>query len=246
LFLSEVFPTGYMAAEQCNIQQGDTVAVWGCGPVGLFSIKSALLLGAGRVIAIDRFPDRLRKATEAGAEALDYSRVDVLEVLADMTGGRGPDACIDAVGLEGHSHGVVGAYDRVKQSLMLESDRPPSLRQALKACRNGGTVSIPAVYGGFLDKVLFGSIVNRALTVKSGQTHVQRYMGPLLQLIESGKIDPSFIITHTLPLSEAPNAFRMFRDKEDSCVKVVLKPWLEPPTVGVEPGGAMEQKPHLH
>jgi threonine dehydrogenase-like Zn-dependent dehydrogenase len=247
LFLSDVFPTGYMAAEQCNIQQGDTVAVWGCGPVGLFSIKSALLLGAGRVIAIDRFPDRLRKATEAGAEALDYERVDVLEVLADMTGGRGPDACIDAVGLEGHSHGVFGAYDRVKQSLMLESDRPPSLRQALKACRNGGTVSIPAVYGGFLDKVLFGSIVNRALTVKSGQTHVQRYMGPLLQLIESGKIDPSFIITHTLPLSEAPNAFRMFRDKEDSCIKVVLKPWLEPPTVGADLEGARgQQKAHLH
>jgi threonine dehydrogenase-like Zn-dependent dehydrogenase len=248
LFLSDVFPTGYMAAEQCNIQQGDTVAIWGCGPVGLFSIKSALLLGAGRVIAIDRFPDRLRKATEAGAEALDYERVDVLEVLADMTGGRGPDACIDAVGLEGHSHGVFGAYDRVKQGLMLESDRPPSLRQALKACRNGGTVSVPAVYGGFLDKVLFGSIVNRALTVKSGQTHVQRYMGPLLQLIESGKIDPSFIITHTLPLSEAPNAFRMFRDKEDSCIKVVLKPWLEPPTVGAESAGPTtgQQKPHLH
>ena len=248
LFLSDVFPTGYMAAEQCNIKQGDTVAIWGCGPVGLFSIKSALLLGAGRVIAIDRFPDRLRKATEAGAEALDYERVDVLEVLADMTGGRGPDACIDGVGLEGHSHGVFGAYDRVKQGLMLESDRPPSLRQALKACRNGGTVSIPAVYGGFLDKVLFGSIVNRALTIKSGQTHVQRYMGPLLQLIESGKIDPSFIITHTLPLSEAPNAFRMFRDKEDSCVKVVLKPWLEPPTVGgAEPGASVgQQKPHLH
>jgi threonine dehydrogenase-like Zn-dependent dehydrogenase len=241
LFLSDVFPTGYMAAEQCNIQQGDTVAVWGCGPVGLFSIKSAMLLGAGRVIAIDRFPERLRKATEAGAEALDYERVDVLEVLADLTGGRGPDACIDAVGLEGHSHGVFGAYAR----------RPPSLRQALKACRNGGTVSIPAVYGGFLDKVLFGSIMNRALTLKSGQTHVQRYLGPLLHLIESGKVDPSFIVTHTLPLSEAPNAFRMFRDKEDSCIKVVLKPWLEPPTVGSE--GAEEgdsqagpAKPHLH
>ena len=253
LFLSDVFPTGYMAAEQCNIQQGDTVAVWGCGPVGLFSIKSAFLLGAGRVVAIDRFPERLRKATEAGAEALDYERVDVLEVLADMTGGRGPDACIDAVGLEGHSHGVFGTYDRVKQAMMLESDRPPSLRQALKACRNGGTVSIPAVYGGFIDKILFGSIVNRALTVKSGQTHVQRYLGPLLQLIETGKIDPSFIITHTLPLSEAPQAFRMFRDKEDSCVKVVLKPWLEPPTVDrADAGGPGKQgpegqpKPHLH
>jgi threonine dehydrogenase-like Zn-dependent dehydrogenase len=142
---------------------------------------------------------------------------------------------------------VFGAYDRVKQGLMLESDRPPSLRQALKACRNGGTVSIPAVYGGFLDKIQFGSIVNRALTLKSGQTHVQRYLGPLLHLIESGKINPSFIVTHTMPLSEAPNAYRMFRDKEDSCIKVVLKPWLEPPTVGAEPAGAAgQQNPHLH
>jgi threonine dehydrogenase-like Zn-dependent dehydrogenase len=251
LFLSDVFPTGYMAAEQCNIQPGDTVAVWGCGPVGLFSIKSALLLGAGRVIAIDRFPERLRKAGEAGAEAINYEHVDVLDVLADMTGGRGPDACIDAVGLEGHSHGVFGVYDRVKQGIMLESDRPPSLRQALKACRNGGTVSIPAVYGGFLDKILFGSIVNRALTLKSGQTHVQRYLGPLLELIEHGKIDPSFIVTHTLPLSEAPQGYKMFRDKEDSCIKVVLKPWLEPPIVAAVPsdsGDAQGGPPttHLH
>jgi threonine dehydrogenase-like Zn-dependent dehydrogenase len=246
LFLSDVFPTGYMAAEQCNLQPGDTVAVWGCGPVGLFSIKSALLLGAGRVIAIDRFPERLRLASEAGAEVLNYEQVSVLEVLADMTGGRGPDACIDAVGLEGHSHGVFGAYDRVKTALMLESDRPPSLRQALMACRNGGTVSIPGVYGGLLDKVPFGSIVNRALTLKSGQTHVQRYLAPLLQLIEEGKIDPSFIVTHTLPLEQAPEGYRMFRDKEDSCVKVVLKPWLEPPTLGAEDGGTSQPKPHLH
>jgi len=252
LFLSDVFPTGYMAAEQCNIQPGDTVAVWGCGPVGLFSIKSALLLGAGRVMAIDRFPERLRKATEAGAEALNYDQVDVLEVLADMTGGRGPDACIDAVGLEGHSHGVFGAYDRVKQTLMLESDRPPSLRQALKACRNGGTISIPAVYGGFLDKILFGSIVNRALTIKSGQTHVQRYLGPLLELIEQRKIDPSFIVTHTLPLDQAPHGYRMFRDKEDNCIKVVLKPWAESLTSGSERSqqgqsqAGQPSKQHLH
>jgi len=171
-----------------------------------------------------------------------------LEVLQDMTGGRGPDACIDAVGLEGHSHGLFGAYDRVKQTLMLESDRPPSLRQALKACRNGGTVSIPAVYGGFLDKILFGSIVNRALTLKSGQTHVQRYLKPLLALIEQGKIDPSFIITHTLPLEQAAEGYRMFRDKEDSCVKVVLKPWAEPPTLSGhgEPHDRSSGTPPLH
>jgi threonine dehydrogenase-like Zn-dependent dehydrogenase len=249
LFLSDVFPTGYMAAEQCNIQPGDTVAVWGCGPVGLFAVKSALLLGATRVVAIDRFPERLHKAMEAGAEVLNYEQVDVLEVLEDMTGGRGPDACIDAVGLEGHSHGLFGVYDRVKQKLMLESDRPPSLRQALKACRNGGTVSIPAVYGGFLDKILFGSIVNRALTIKSGQTHVQRYLKPLLGLIEQRKIDPSFIVTHTLPLEQAPEGYRMFRDKEDACVKVVLKPWAEPPTLSEHrpgPGGAQEGHGHVH
>jgi threonine dehydrogenase-like Zn-dependent dehydrogenase len=220
----------------------------------LFSIKSAQLLGAGRVIAIDRFPERLHKAMEAGAEALNYEQVDILEVLADITGGRGPDACIDAVGLEGHSHGVFGAYDRIKQTLMLETDRPPSLRQALKACRNGGTVSIPAVYGGFIDKILFGSIVNRALTVKSGQTHVQRYLKPLLQLIEQGKIDPSFIVTHTLPLAQAPEGYRMFRDKTDECIKVVLKPWVEPPTLSErgsagaqgQGGGGAGSTPHVH
>ncbi|MDB6043203.1 MAG: Alcohol dehydrogenase GroES domain protein [Gammaproteobacteria bacterium] len=251
LFLSDVFPTGYMAAEQCQIQPGDTVAVWGCGPVGLFAIKSAQLLGAGRVIAIDRFPERLRKAGEWSAEVLNYEQVDVPEALQEMTGGRGPDACIDAVGMEGHSHGVFGAYDRVKQSLMLESDRPPALREALKVCRNGGTVSIPGVYGGFLDKVPFGSIVNRALTIKSGQTHVQRYLAPLLKLIEQGAIDPSFIVTHRLPLEQAPEGYRMFRDKEDSCIKVVLKPWADPPTLNsrqssgeVEPQS--EAKPHLH
>jgi threonine dehydrogenase-like Zn-dependent dehydrogenase len=208
----------------------------------LFSIKSALLLGAARVIAIDRFPERLRKAAEAGAEVLNRTEVDVLEVLSDLTGGRGPDACIDAVGLEGHSHGVFRADDTP----------PPSLRQALKACRNGGTVSIPEVYGGFIDKALFGSVVNRALTLKAGQPHVQRYLGPLLKLIEDGKIDPSFIVTHTFALEQAPLGYRMLRDKEDGCIKVVLKPWAEPPTVeaqsapeqGGPPGG--QPKPHLH
>lgn len=232
LFLSDVLPTGYMAAEVCDIRAGDTIAVWGCGPVGLFAIQSARLLGAERVVAIDRFPERLRKAREAGAETtLDYDRVDVLEALAELTGGRGPDACIDAVGMEGHAHGAFGAYDRLKQALLLESDRPPALRQAIQACRNGGTLSVPGVYGGLLDKVPFGAIVNKALVVRSGQTHVQRYLQPLLERIAGGELDPSFIITHTLPLHEAPQAFRMFRDKQDSCIKVVLKPWPEAPTL---------------
>jgi len=228
LFLSDVFPTGYMAAENCNIQPGDTVAVWGCGPVGLFAIRSAQLMGAGRVIAIDRFPERLRMAREhCGAETLDYEQVSVLEALRELTAGRGPDACIDAVGMEAHGVGMVGAYDRVKQSLRLQTDRPTALRQALIACRNGGTVSIAGVYGGFVDKVPFGSIVNKALTVRSGQTHVQRYLQPLLQMILDGKIDPAFIVTHRMRLDQAPEAFRMFRDKEDECIKIVLKPWEE-------------------
>jgi threonine dehydrogenase-like Zn-dependent dehydrogenase len=224
LFLSDVFPTGYMAAENCNIQPGDTIAVWGCGPVGLFSIASAKLLGAGRVIAIDRFPERLQKARQAGAETINYESTDVLSVLRDMTGGRGPDACIDAVGLEAHSHGVSFAYDRVKQAMRMESDRPTALRQAIVACRNGGTLSVPGVYGGLLDKIPFGAIVNKALTVKTGQTHVQHYMKPLLEHIENGDIDPSFIISHRLRLDEAPLGYEVFRNKEDECVKIVLKP----------------------
>ncbi len=225
LFLSDILPTGYMAAEQCDIQPGDTVAVWGCGPVGLFSIQSAKLLGAGRVIAIDRFPERLAKAHAAGAEiTLNYEEVDILETLKDLTGGRGPDACIDAVGMEAHAHGVAHVYDRVKQAMRLESDRPAALRQAILACRNGGTVSVPGVYGGFVDKVPFGSIVNKAITIKSGQTHVHRYMRPLLERIESGEIDPSFIITHRIRLDEAPLGYEVFRNKEEECVKVVMRP----------------------
>jgi threonine dehydrogenase-like Zn-dependent dehydrogenase len=224
LFLSDVFPTGYMAAENCDIQPGDTVAVWGCGPVGLFSIASARLLGAGRVIAIDRFPERLRKAQEAGAETLNYESTDVLATLRDMTGGRGPDACIDAVGLEAHSHGIDGTYDRVKQAMRMETDRPTALREAIIACRNGGALSVPGVYGGFLDKVPFGAIVNKALRVRSGQTHVQHYMKPLLEHIEKGDIDPSFIISHRLRLEEAPLGYEVFRNKEDECIKIVLKP----------------------
>jgi threonine dehydrogenase-like Zn-dependent dehydrogenase len=226
LFLSDIFPTGWMAAEQCNIQPGDVVAVWGCGPVGQFTIKSAYMLGAERVIAIDRFPERLRMAREqGGAETIDYEEVDVHEALAEMTGGRGPDACIDAVGMEAHSPGPAYAYDRVKQAMMMETDRPIALRQAILACRNGGTVSIPGVYGGFIDKVPFGAIVNKALTVRSGQTHVQRYLRPLLERVMNGEIDPSFVVTHRLPLEEAPRAYDMFMKKENECVKVVLKPW---------------------
>jgi threonine dehydrogenase-like Zn-dependent dehydrogenase len=222
LFLSDILPTGYMAAENCNIQAGDTVAVWGCGPVGLFAIKSALLLGAGRVIGIDRFPERLRLAERAGAEVINYEETDVLPTLNEITGGRGPDACIDAVGMEAHMHGVQHSYDKVKQALRMETDRPGVLRQAIQACRNGGTVSVPGVYGGVVDKIPFGAIVNKALTVKSGQTHVQHYMKPLLARIEAGEIDPSFIITHRVSLEEVPDAYQMFRDKEDDCVKVVV------------------------
>jgi threonine dehydrogenase-like Zn-dependent dehydrogenase len=225
LFLSDILPTGYMAAENCNIHPGDVIAIWGAGPVGQLAIKCAYLLGAERVIAIDRFDYRLRMAREqGGAETLNYEEVDVLAALKDMTGGRGPDACIDAVGMEAHGTGVVGAYDKVKQQTHLESDRPTVLRQVIMACRNGGTLSIAGVYGGFVDKIPFGSIMNRSLTLRSGQTHVQRFMRPLLQRIENGEIDPSFIITHRMSLSDAPRAYEMFRDKRDDCVKVVLTP----------------------
>ena len=236
LFLSDVFPTGYMAAENCRIRPGDTVAVWGCGPVGQFAIKSARLLGADRVIAIDRYPGRLRMAeTQSGAEVLNYEDVDVLDALRDMTGGRGPDACIDAVGMEAHLPGVVGAYDRVKQALMLQTDRPSALRQAMMAVRNGGILSIPGVYGGFIDKVPFGSVMNRSITIRTGQTHVQRYLKPLLERIQKGEIDPSFIITHRLRLDEAAEGYRMFRDDQNECIKVVLKPWEAPSPRAAEP-----------
>jgi threonine dehydrogenase-like Zn-dependent dehydrogenase len=225
LFLSDIFPTGYMAAENCSIQPGDTVAVWGCGPVGQFAIKSAVLLGAERVIAIDRLPERLRMAREeSGAETLNYDEVDVAEALKQMTGGRGPDSCIDAVGMEAHAHGLMGAYDKVKTALMLETDRAQALRQAIRCCRNGGTVSVPGVYGGWADKMPVGSMMNRALTIKTGQTHVQHYMRPLLERIEKGEIDPSFLITHRMSLDDAPKGYAMFKSKEDECVKVVLKP----------------------
>ncbi len=225
LFLSDILPTGYMAAENCNIQPGDTVAIWGCGPVGQFAIRSAFLLGAERVIAIDRFAYRLRWARErAGAETLNYEECDVHEALKDMTGGRGPDSCIDAVGMEAHAPGLAGAYDRTKQALMLETDRPFALRQAIFACRSGGTVSVAGVYGGFIDKFPFGAVMNRSLTIKTGQTHVQRYMRPLLQRIESGELDPSFVVSHQLRLEDAPRAYDMFVNKQDESMKIVLKP----------------------
>ena len=225
LFLSDIFPTGYMAAENCNIQPGDTIAVWGCGPVGQFAIKSAFLLGAERVIGIDRFPERLSMAREAsGAETINYREADVYETLMEMTGGLGPDACIDAVGMEAHVPGAIGAYDRVKQAMMFESDRPHVFRQAIMACRKGGTVSVPGVYGGFDDKIPLGSLMNKALTIKTGQTHVQHYMKPLLERIENGEIDPSFVVTHRLRLEDAPQGYETFVNKQDGCIKVVLTP----------------------
>ena len=225
LFLSDILPTGYMGAEMCNIQPGDVIAVWGAGPVGQLAVKSAYLLGAERVIVIDRFSYRLRLAQQAsGAETLDYEQVDVHEALRELTGGRGPDACIDAVGLEAHMPGPLYAYDRTKQALGLETDRTFALRQAILACRNGGIVSVIGVYGGFVDKFPMGAVVNRALTIRSGQCHVQRYMKPLLERIERGEIDPSFIVTHRLPLHDAPAGFDMFLNKQDDCLKVVLRP----------------------
>jgi len=224
LFLSDIFPTGYMGAEMCDIQPGDTIAVWGAGPVGQFAMKSAYLLGAERVIAIDREPYRLEMAKErAGAEPLNFEEMDVLDALREMTGGRGPDACIDAVGTEAHAPGIPGLYDRAKQAVRLESDRPHALREAIIACKNGGTVSVIGVYGGLIDKFPMGSLLNRSITLKTGQCHVQRYMRPLLERIQKGQIDPSFVITHRLPLSDAPKGYELFRKKEDNCLKVVLQ-----------------------
>ena len=226
LFLSDIFPTGYMAAENCGIEPGDTVAVWGCGPVAQFAIQSAWMLGAERVVAIDRVPERLEMAKQHGkAETINFDTQDVYEVLQDMTNGRGPDRCIDAVGCEAHGSGAVDAVvDKVKSSVMLTTDRAHVLRQAIMCCRKGGTISVPGAYVGFPDKLPFGAFMNKGLTLKSGQTHMQRYMKPLLEKIESGQIDPSFVITHTVPLVEAPEAYKTFRDKEDGCIKVVLKP----------------------
>lgn len=225
LFLSDIFPTGYMAAENCNIEQGDTIAVWGCGPVGQMAIRSAFLLGAGRVIAIDRVPERLEMAKQGGAEPIDYQEdKDVIERLKELTSGRGPDACIDAVGVEAHGTGIGNIYDQVKFTLKMQTDRPTALRQAIQGCRPGGVVSIPGVYGGFIDKLNMGAAFGKGLTFRMGQTHTQRYMKPLLDRIEQGQIDLSFVITHRLTLDDAPDAYKTFRNKEEQCIKVIMKP----------------------
>jgi threonine dehydrogenase-like Zn-dependent dehydrogenase len=224
LFLSDILPTGYMGAEMCDIKPGHVVAVWGCGPVGQFAIASARMLGAERVIAIDRYPFRLAMARDrAGAtDIIHYEERDVADTLRELTAGRGPDACIDAVGMEAHGHGVEYAYDRAKQAVGLESDRPIVLREAIRACRNGGVVSVIGVYGGFVDKFPMNAIMNRSLTLRSGQCHVQRYLRPLLERIERGDLDPSFIVTHRMPLDRAPEGYDTFLNQRDACMKVVL------------------------
>lgn len=224
LFLSDIFPTGYAAAENCNIHPGDIVAIWGAGPVAQFAIRSAFMLGAERVIAIDRVPERLDMAERAGAETIDYSEDSVFEKLMDMTAGRGPDSCMDAVGLEAHGTSPDAVYDRVKAATMMVTDRIHALRQAIEAVRKCGTLSIPGVYGGVADKFPIGAIFGKGITVRTGQTHVQRYLRPLLSHVERGDIDPSFVITHRFPLEQAPDAYALFSERRDGCIKVVLQP----------------------
>lgn len=225
LFISDAIPTGYMGAELCDIQPGDTVAVWGCGAVGQFAMISAYMMGAEKVIAIDRFPERLQLAKEyAKAEVINYEEVDAGEALKEMTGGRGPDACIDAVGLEAHGVGLEDMYDQTKQKLRLETDRPHVLRQMMVACRKGGTLAIMGVYSGFVDKMPFGAAFNKGLTLRMGQMHGQKYMHKLLDLVLDGKLDPSQVVTHQLPLEEAAHGYKIFQQKQDKCIKVVLKP----------------------
>jgi len=223
LFISDAFPTGFMGADVCNLQHGDTVAVWGCGAVGLLAMKSAWLLGAGRVIAIDRLPERLEVARKhCQAEVLDYTKVNVVEALKELTGGQGPDACIDAVGMEAHETGYEGAYDRVKQAVRLETDRPYVLREAIQACRKGGVVSIMGVYGGVVDKFPMGAAMNKGLTLRMGQMHAQRYLDRLIGHVERGEVDPSFVVSHRMALDEAPRAYDMFKKKKDHCLRVVM------------------------
>ena len=226
VFLSDIFPTGYMAAENAEIEKGDTVAVWGCGPVGQFAIQSAWMLGAGRVIAIDHVPERLAMARDKGrAEILNFEEVDIKEALDEMTDGRGPDRCIDAVGAEAHATGSFDAVvDKVKEAVNLTKDRAHVLREAIMCCRKGGTLSVPGVYIAMIDKLPFGAVVNKGLTIRSGQTHVHRYLQPLLDKIEGGEIDPSFVISHHASLEDAPAFYEKFKNKNDGCIKVVLTP----------------------
>jgi threonine dehydrogenase-like Zn-dependent dehydrogenase len=225
LFLSDIFPTGWQAAVQCDIQPTDTVAIWGCGPVGQMTIRSAILLGAKQVIAIDRIPERLAMAEAGGAITINIDEDSVIERLNELTNGKGPEKCIDAVGMEAHATATIDSmYDRVKQATMMETDRPHVLREMAYVCRPAGTLSIPGVYGGLLDKIPFGAIMNKGLTIRTGQTHVNRWSDDLLRRIEEGQIDPSFVITHTVSLDEGPDMYKVFRDKQDGCIKVVIKP----------------------
>jgi threonine dehydrogenase-like Zn-dependent dehydrogenase len=225
LFLSDIFPTGWQAAVQCDIQPDDTVAIWGAGPVGQMTVRSAILLGAKQVVVIDRAPERLAMAEAGGAITINFDEESVIERLNELTNGKGPEKCIDAVGMEAHAAGTIDAmYDRVKQAAMMETDRPHVLREMAYVCRPAGVLSIPGVYGGLLDKIPFGAIMNKGLTIRTGQTHVNRWTDDLLRRIEEGQIDPSFVITHTVGLEEGPDMYKIFRDKQDGCVKVVLKP----------------------
>jgi threonine dehydrogenase-like Zn-dependent dehydrogenase len=225
LFLGDIFPTGWQAAVQADIQPTDTVAIWGAGPVGQFTIRSAVLLGAKQVVAIDHLPERLSMAEAGGAIPINFDQESVVERLNDLTESKGPEKCIDAVGLEAHAtHSVDSIYDRAKQMVMMESDRPHVLREMIYVCRGAGLVSIPGVYGGLIDKFPMGMLMNKGLTVRTGQTHVNRWTADLLRRIEEGQIDPSFVITHTEDLAAGPSMYRTFRDKQDNCIKVVLKP----------------------
>jgi len=224
LFLSDILPTGWMAAENCMIEAGDTVAVWGCGPVGLFAIQSALSMGAQRVIAIDHYPHRLDLAKSLGAQVVNYEEVNVHEALVEMTGGIGPDACVDAVGMESHGFSIDNMLDRAKAAVMLATDRPHVLRQVIMACRKGGRVSIPGVYGGMGDKIPIGALMEKGLTIRTGQTHVQKYTQQLLDMILDDKIDTTFLISHRLPLEEAARGYKMFKEQQNEVTKVVLKP----------------------
>jgi threonine dehydrogenase-like Zn-dependent dehydrogenase len=225
LFLGDIFPTGWQGAAQCDIEPTDTVAIWGAGPVGQFAIRSAVLLGAKQVVAIDNVPERLTMAKAGGAITINFDEESVLERLGELTGGKGPEKCIDAVGMEAHAtRSLDSIYDRVKQAVMLETDRPHVLREMIYVCRPAGTISVPGVYGGLIDKLPFGAAMNKGLTFKMGQTHVNRWADDLLRRIEEGQIDPSFVITHTVKLEDGPGYYKMFRDKQDGCIKVVLKP----------------------